>query len=363
MKTEGSSLSEKSSSLWLPEKPRIAALRFSPYAWAKFKYLRDKGSTEVAAFGIGLHDDPLAIIDIVAVEQQATAVTAEFDDIAVSNFFEDQVGLGRKPHQFARIWLHTHPGNCATPSGVDEATFTRVFGACDWAVMAVLACGGDLSARLRYNTGIRAEFQIKIEIDYSLEFEASNHEAWDLEYEKNVHREVFVSSFGRSGAQFPSNGAFHGHMPGRTMWDDNQDWKQLYEHDDSYTQITSPRSRGIGAARMAEDDESNYDWDEQTAPNSDDSPDTWWTLEEELDDKTPEERKAFLEGLDIDPVDVQDYICYYENGVLTCELNSEAARQEEEEEIITYQQWNQEQLSGAVESENGFTDSAGELPQ
>ena len=60
---------------------------------------------------------------------------ASNDDEAVSVFFEDQVDLGRKPEQFFRLWCHTHPGDSPDPSSIDEETFARVFGRCDWAVM------------------------------------------------------------------------------------------------------------------------------------------------------------------------------------------------------------------------------------
>ena len=45
------------------------------------------------------------------------------------------------------------PDDCPSPSSVDEETFARVFGGCDWAVMFILARGGATYARLRFNTG------------------------------------------------------------------------------------------------------------------------------------------------------------------------------------------------------------------
>ena len=66
--------------------------------------------------------------------QDVTVASIAFDDLAVADFFETQVDAGRKPEQFGRIWLHTHPGNSAQPSGTDEETFYRVFGHCQWAV-------------------------------------------------------------------------------------------------------------------------------------------------------------------------------------------------------------------------------------
>jgi len=88
------------------EKRRLA-LRFSPTAWAKLLYFRDKSDNEVGGFGITELDDLLFVKEFFTVKQEVTAVSVKFDDEAVADFFEDQVDLGRKPEQFARIWLHS----------------------------------------------------------------------------------------------------------------------------------------------------------------------------------------------------------------------------------------------------------------
>ena len=134
--------------------PRVCSdLRFSPTAWAKLIYLRDRGDTEVGGFGISADDDPLLVIDFQLIEQSCTNVTVRFDDLAVADYFDRQVDRGLQPSNFARLWVHTHPGQSAEPSWVDEQTFDRVFGTTDWAVMFVLAQGGQTYARLRFNTG------------------------------------------------------------------------------------------------------------------------------------------------------------------------------------------------------------------
>ena len=117
-------------------------LRFSPTAWAKLLYWRDAGETEIGGFGIAQSDDPLLVTDIQLVEQVCTLATVKFADQAVADYFDQQVDRGLKPTQFARIWVHTHPGKCPEPSFTDEETFERVFGQTDWSVMFILACGG-----------------------------------------------------------------------------------------------------------------------------------------------------------------------------------------------------------------------------
>src|SRR4051812_9818950 len=105
---------------------------------------------------------------------------------AVANFFDDQVDAGRRPESFGRLWLHTHPGNSPEPSITDEETFSRVFGRSDWAVMFILARGGQTYARLRYNVGPGAEFKLPVEVDFSRPFNGTTFEAWQDEYLVNV---------------------------------------------------------------------------------------------------------------------------------------------------------------------------------
>ena len=95
-------------------------LRFSPTAWAKLLFLRDYGDTEVGGFGITALDDLLYVEDVALVQQTCTGISVAFDDESVADFFDRQVDAGRKIEQFARIWVHTHPGNCPQPSLTDE---------------------------------------------------------------------------------------------------------------------------------------------------------------------------------------------------------------------------------------------------
>ncbi len=149
-------------------------------------FLRDAGETEIGGFGICRPDALLDVEDFVVVPQRTTAVSVVFDDRAVADFFEDQVLQGRRPEEFARIWIHTHPGRCPQPSATDEATFARVFGPCDWALMFILAQGGATSARLAWNVGPRGAIEIPIAVDYSRPFPGSDHAAWQAEYDRDV---------------------------------------------------------------------------------------------------------------------------------------------------------------------------------
>jgi proteasome lid subunit RPN8/RPN11 len=167
---------------------RRPRLRFSPTAWAKLLFVRDCGPTEVGGFGIASEDDLLYVEDIRMVKQACTAISVGFDDAAVAEFFDEQIDACRRPEQFGRIWIHTHPGDSAAPSRVDEETFRRVFGPCDWALMFILAQGGETYCRLRFNTGPGGAFEIPVEIDFETGFGGTNFEAWAGEYEGAVQR-------------------------------------------------------------------------------------------------------------------------------------------------------------------------------
>lgn len=194
----------------------LPTLRFSPSAWAKLLYLRDIGPTEIGGFGIAATADLLFVEDILLVAQDCSPVSVAFDDNAVADFFDDQIDRGLLPAQFARIWIHTHPGNSAEPSLTDEETFDHVFSPSDWAVMFILARGGRNYARLRFNVGPSGEIEIPVEIDYRYPFAGSDHAAWEREYQANIHSIVLP--------QFPRDQLRPLGLPAH-----NSEWEELHE--------------------------------------------------------------------------------------------------------------------------------------
>ena len=167
-------------------RPAPPVLRFTPIAWAKLLFFRDRQETEVGGFGVTAADDPLLIEEFVSVKQDVSMASVSFDDEAVADFFDAQVDAGRKPEQFGRVWLHSHPGESPAPSGTDEETFRRVFGTCQWAVMFILARGGKSYARLRFNVGPGGHVLIPAQVDYDRPFGPTDREAWETEYKANV---------------------------------------------------------------------------------------------------------------------------------------------------------------------------------
>ena len=160
--------------------------------------MRDVTANEVGGFGITEAENLLFVTDVVLVKQKVTAVSVSFEDESVADFFEDQVEAGRKPEQFARLWLHTHPGDSPEPSVTDEATFARVFGSCDWAIMCIIAQNAGTFARLRFNAGPGGEVKIPVCVDYSYEFDAADFEVWQQQYLANVTEDTIFNLTGKS---------------------------------------------------------------------------------------------------------------------------------------------------------------------
>lgn len=179
-------------------KQRAKPLRFTPLAWLKWQFLCHAGPTEVAGFGLSAADDLLFVEDVLVVRQRATSVTVAFDDDAVADLFDTMVDAGVQPEQFARIWLHTHPGAWVEPSHTDESTFRRVFGPCDWAVMAILGRTGRTSSRLRFSAGPGGHLAQSVVVDWQRWPNEAEHFAtqlgeWQREYDTLVEVAPLIS--------------------------------------------------------------------------------------------------------------------------------------------------------------------------
>jgi proteasome lid subunit RPN8/RPN11 len=215
-----------------------STLRFNPWAWAKLSYLRDLGPTEIGGFALTDSGDPLLVTDVRLVRQVAGPASVAFDDTSVADFFDDQIDRGRRPEEFARIWVHTHPSGSARPSSVDEATFERVFGGCDWAVMAILSRTRETYARVRFAAGPGGSVELPLEVAFEAEFCGSDHAAWRAEYEACVQQEPRTLGAEREFDAPPIRGAerppwddlYYGEILGdydhgeRDLWDDDWRW-------------------------------------------------------------------------------------------------------------------------------------------
>jgi hypothetical protein len=146
------------------DKPPL--LTFAPLAWLKLQFFCHAGDTEIGGFGVAAAGNPLYVNDFVTVAQEATPFSVRFSDEAVADYFDQAVDLGLKPDDFARVWLHTHPGASVTPSGTDEETFARCFGRCDWALMFILGRTSQTYARLAFHVGPGVQQLLPVAVDW-----------------------------------------------------------------------------------------------------------------------------------------------------------------------------------------------------
>lgn len=174
-----------------------AKLKFSLKAWAKLNYLMHKGGTEVGGYGIlSPRQDELEVIDFVLVPQESTPASVQFDDEGYEDYVEEMSSRGLAADRFMRIWIHTHPGTSASPSGTDEKSWSETFGTMSWAVMFILARGGQTYCRMGMNTSFASmKASLDHEIDWTLEYPANGDQAeWDAEYERCVKKLTPVST-------------------------------------------------------------------------------------------------------------------------------------------------------------------------
>jgi hypothetical protein len=199
-----------------PQRAEPIVLKISPYVWAKMRYMRILGQTEVGGFGVANNPEkPWSITDFATVPQKCTCSSCYFDDVGVADFTEEMVDKEMQPFQFLRIWVHTHPGKDPHPSDTDEKTFNERFGRCDWAIMLILAEEGTYYCRLQFNMGSRGSIEIPIKVDWSIDFAESNKQGWKEEYDKNVKADQW-DYYGNAGAYHTPHTNVAGHSVANT---------------------------------------------------------------------------------------------------------------------------------------------------
>ncbi len=172
------------------------ALRFSPYAWTKLRWIRDYCNSEIAGFGISSMADPFYMEDFRTIKQVASSGHFQFDDDALNDYLADMFEEGKQPGECMRLWLHTHPTkNFASPSGTDEQTFSAAFGNADWAMMIIVDEGDNVYARLRIKSGADGCLQMIVpsSLDYQPPFkgvEETSAGEWKQEADANITQET-----------------------------------------------------------------------------------------------------------------------------------------------------------------------------
>lgn len=175
-----------------PMGKKALVLRMSPLAWAKIHHHRDNGNkVEVSGFGISHADNPLVIMDFVLAFQKSTPVFTEMDDTKLADFIEDMIDVGYRPDQISRVWIHTHPGQSAVPSGHDEKTFDKTFDDFDWAIMCVVAQGAQ-TARLKVKRPFYWMKEVPIEVDWSIPLVPVDYEVLNREFVEKVKPNSYI---------------------------------------------------------------------------------------------------------------------------------------------------------------------------
>lgn len=182
-------------------------LRFTPYAWAKMLWMRDRGDTEVAGYGVTGTDDPLLVTDFRLIKSDCTSVSFDMDPDDGAEFMETMLDAGLMPWQYSNVLIHTHPGNSPTPSNTDEKNFVKAFSHPNWAVMFIIAEGGAAYCRLKVNVGPGVVKEIKVAVDWKHPFGGTDTQAWKKEYEEKVVEFKFHMT-GTEGAASHGDGCF-----------------------------------------------------------------------------------------------------------------------------------------------------------
>ncbi len=194
----------------IPTNIEDISLKFTPYARAKLQFICDHYDHEVGAMGIAATADPFLVTDLFVPKQECSDafVAMDANDLADSMFmvYCDPSGPHKlKPHQVGRIFIHTHPKGCNSPSLHDENIFAESFGSQPWAMMVILPKGGPLYSRIRIAIGndINLQLMIKDSLVLDGDFPAANRAEWQKEVDSKITVKVFptVLDLSKSGAK------------------------------------------------------------------------------------------------------------------------------------------------------------------
>jgi len=139
-------------------------------AWMALRHMRDIESKEIAALGVCEDPDrPLHITRVMFPKQHNYSAFVEIDDEGLADCLEKCYDDDLEPYQCSRIWIHTHPGNSASPSGKDWTTFKDSYSSCDWAVMLIIGQDDSWTCNLRMNSPFpNTIIQLPFSIDWDL---------------------------------------------------------------------------------------------------------------------------------------------------------------------------------------------------
>jgi len=214
---------EKTDEFMKPKMTYGDTLRFTTFAWAKLLWMRDRGDTEVAGYGITGTKDPLLVTDFVLVKQECTGASFDFDADDGVDYMNRMFDTGLPPWAFSNLLLHTHPGNSPQPSSADEKNFEKAFSHPNWAIMFIIAQNGATYCRLKINVGPGVTKELKVVVDWSVQFTGSDTISWEKEYKEKVNEKKFRKT-NKKGVTSEKEMAFPDHND--PLWHDaeHDDW-------------------------------------------------------------------------------------------------------------------------------------------
>lgn len=180
-----------------PDKMKVSELVFSMYAWQKLQYFCHADSCEVSGFLKTHPQAPFYVQDLVLTKGEYSVAGVKMDPVAVNEYMTNELIEGRP----VRMWWHTHPGNSASPSMVDEDQLSTEFSNCNYFVMFIHAKGGENYCRLRLGIeGTKMYFDQNIPVRVETRLRQTDKidvEAWQKEYSDavTVYKHTYTSSY------------------------------------------------------------------------------------------------------------------------------------------------------------------------
>lgn len=274
-------------------------LKFTPYAWAKLLWMRDYGPTEVAGYGVTETADPLLVTDFVLVKQECTIVTFDLDSEDSAEYMETMMDKGLMPWQYANILIHTHPGNSPSPSSVDETNFKEAFSHPNWAIMFIIANGGECYGRLKINVGPGSIRELNVAVDWEQSFSATDKMAWKDEYEAKVTEEkiAFAMTGNESLSDTPKTSGCYSPLVDDPMWFNEKEniWEHMSDVEARYSDKMVEE-----AGCPSEDFDHDFFWDTNGEVLTwDDEDETWYSY-------CPLSGKWYMEVIDADKDEMQE---------------------------------------------------------
>lgn len=179
-------------------------LKFTPLAWLHYQFLCHAGPTEVGAYGVHLPGDPFTVNHLWVPKQECSAAFVQCDDEAWEDFLLSERGGGFVKGRPVPIWLHTHPGSSATPSGFDEKNWREEHGKegqCPLALFGILARYGETYGRAQSNAPYKFTAELDFEVlwdkfpDYA-DVIREEMAGWKAEYDAKVTEKKYQPAAG-----------------------------------------------------------------------------------------------------------------------------------------------------------------------